>query len=101
MSSPNPNLGFVSAPSIDSGSSPRFKPSLKGSDEGRDFGEDTPTSAWLTIYLWQAKDLIAADRSGTSDPYVVFRAGDIVVRSSVVPKTLNPKVLLSSILKTS
>jgi hypothetical protein len=35
-------------------------------------GIATPT-AWLTIHLIQAKDLIVADRSGTSDPYVIFR----------------------------
>eukprot|EP01102_Stenamoeba_stenopodia_P001974 TRINITY_DN11782_c0_g1_i1.p1 TRINITY_DN11782_c0_g1~~TRINITY_DN11782_c0_g1_i1.p1 ORF type:complete len:712 (-),score=151.23 TRINITY_DN11782_c0_g1_i1:216-2351(-) len=82
-----PNPAFISA---DAATFP-FKPALRGSNENQELGgEDTPTSAWLTIYLWEAKDLIAADRSGTSDPYVVFRAGDTVVRSSIVPKTLNP-----------
>ncbi|CDS11701.1 hypothetical protein LRAMOSA03964 [Lichtheimia ramosa] len=45
----------------------------------------------LTVTLLRAKDLKAADKSGTSDPYVVFTVnGERVHKSSVVKKTLNP-----------
>ncbi|KAG0261024.1 hypothetical protein BG011_001443 [Mortierella polycephala] len=46
----------------------------------------------LTVTLVRAKDLIAADRGGASDPYVVFRVnGKDVYKSEVVKKTLNPE----------
>ncbi|CAO3634755.1 unnamed protein product [Cunninghamella echinulata] len=45
----------------------------------------------LTVTLLDAKDLMAADKSGTSDPYVVFIVnGEPVYKSPVVKKTLNP-----------
>ncbi|KAF9581003.1 hypothetical protein BGW38_002137, partial [Lunasporangiospora selenospora] len=46
----------------------------------------------LTVTLVRAKDLIAADRGGASDPYVVFRVnGKDVYKSEVIKKTLNPE----------
>ncbi|KAF9024878.1 hypothetical protein BGZ52_010146 [Haplosporangium bisporale] len=46
----------------------------------------------LTINLVRAKDLLAADRGGASDPYFVFRLnGKEVYKSEVVKKTLNPE----------
>jgi len=46
----------------------------------------------LTVTLVRAKSLIAADRGGSSDPYVVFRVnGKDVHKSEVVKKTLNPE----------
>lgn len=46
----------------------------------------------LTINLVRAKDLVAADRGGASDPYFVFRLnGKEVYKSEVVKKTLNPE----------
>ncbi|KAI1312622.1 hypothetical protein EDD11_002931 [Mortierella claussenii] len=46
----------------------------------------------LTVTLVRAKNLIAADRGGASDPYVVFRVnGKEVHKSEVVKKTLNPE----------
>ncbi|KAI8875371.1 hypothetical protein K501DRAFT_202772 [Backusella circina FSU 941] len=46
----------------------------------------------LTCRLLSGKDLKAADKSGTSDPYVIFNVnGEKVYKSDVVKKTLNPK----------
>ncbi|KAG0338986.1 hypothetical protein BG004_006986 [Podila humilis] len=46
----------------------------------------------LTINLVRAKDLVAADRGGASDPYFVFRLnGKEIYKSEVVKKTLNPE----------
>ncbi|KAF9409138.1 hypothetical protein BGZ94_002044, partial [Podila epigama] len=46
----------------------------------------------LTVTLVRGKDLIAADRGGASDPYVVFKLnGKEVFKSDVVKKTLNPE----------
>ncbi|KAI9011886.1 C2 domain-containing protein [Phycomyces nitens] len=45
----------------------------------------------LTVTLVSATNLMAADKSGTSDPYVVFTVnGERVHRSAVIKKTLNP-----------
>ncbi|KAF9306138.1 hypothetical protein BGZ74_007485 [Mortierella antarctica] len=46
----------------------------------------------MTVTLVRGKDLIAADRGGASDPYVVFKVnGKEVYKSEVVKKTLNPE----------
>lgn len=46
----------------------------------------------LTVTLVRAKNLIAADRGGASDPYVVFKVnGKEVHKSEVVKKTVNPE----------
>ncbi|KAI7818249.1 C2 domain-containing protein [Gamsiella multidivaricata] len=46
----------------------------------------------LTVNLVRAKNLIAADRGGASDPYLVFKVnGKEVYKSEVVKKTLNPE----------
>ncbi|KAI9469131.1 MAG: hypothetical protein EXX96DRAFT_492606 [Benjaminiella poitrasii] len=45
----------------------------------------------LTVTLLKAKDLKAVDKSGTSDPYVVFTVnGDVAYKSPVVKKNCNP-----------
>ncbi|KAI8145238.1 C2 domain-containing protein [Fennellomyces sp. T-0311] len=45
----------------------------------------------LTVTALKASNLTAADRSGTSDPYVVFSlGGEKVHKTEVVKKTLNP-----------
>ncbi|KAH7038720.1 C2 domain-containing protein [Linnemannia elongata] len=45
----------------------------------------------LTVHLVGAKNLMAADRSGTSDPYFIFRVnGKEVYKSETVKKNLNP-----------
>ncbi|KAG9323188.1 hypothetical protein KVV02_001819 [Mortierella alpina] len=46
----------------------------------------------LTVNLVRAKNLIAADRGGASDPYVVFKVnGKEVYKSEVVKKTVDPE----------
>ncbi|KAF9928845.1 hypothetical protein FBU30_002054, partial [Linnemannia zychae] len=46
----------------------------------------------MTVSLVRAKNLIPADRSGASDPYIVFKVnGKEVHKSDVVKKTLNPE----------
>ncbi|KAI9311202.1 C2 domain-containing protein [Dichotomocladium elegans] len=45
----------------------------------------------LTVTLLRANNLMAADKSGTSDPYVIFTVnGESVYESSHINKTLNP-----------
>lgn len=45
----------------------------------------------LTVHLVGAKNLMAADRNGTSDPYFIFRVnGKEVFKSDTVKKNLNP-----------
>lgn len=42
--------------------------------------------------LLSARDLMAADKTGTSDPYVVFTVnGERLYKSDVIKKALNPK----------
>jgi Ca2+-dependent lipid-binding protein len=46
----------------------------------------------LTVALVRARNLIAADRGGHSDPYVKFELNDEGVhKSEVVKKTVNPE----------
>ncbi|KAI8138974.1 hypothetical protein BJV82DRAFT_628590 [Fennellomyces sp. T-0311] len=53
--------------------------------------ESIDNQGTLTATLVRAVDLKAADKSGTSDPYVVFTVnGERVYKSSVVKKSLNP-----------
>ncbi|KAI9266500.1 C2 domain-containing protein [Phascolomyces articulosus] len=53
--------------------------------------ESIDNQGTLTASLIRGVDLKAADKSGTSDPYVVFTVnGDRVHKSAVVKKTLNP-----------
>lgn len=45
----------------------------------------------LTVTLISAKNLKAADKSGTSDPYVKFTVnGEVVHKSATLKKTINP-----------
>lgn len=53
--------------------------------------ESLDNQGQLTVTLLDAKDLMAADKSGTSDPYVVFTVnGERVHKSATVKKTVNP-----------
>ncbi|KAM5571170.1 synaptotagmin-5 [Rosa sericea] len=47
-------------------------------------------NGWLELVLLEAKDLIAADIRGTSDPYVRVQYGHLKKRTKVMYKTLNP-----------
>ena len=48
------------------------------------------SEAHITITLKNGKGLKAADRGGTSDPYVKFTLGEETKYSDVIPKTVNP-----------
>ncbi|KAI9384384.1 hypothetical protein POPTR_012G056000v4 [Populus trichocarpa] len=47
-------------------------------------------NGWIELVLVEAKDLIAADLRGTSDPYVRVQYGSLKKRTKVMYKTLNP-----------
>ena len=51
---------------------------------------DLAAKGMMEIKLLAASGLIAADANGLSDPYVVFKLGNVTHRSRVVPKSLNP-----------
>ncbi|GBG78685.1 hypothetical protein CBR_g27909 [Chara braunii] len=52
--------------------------------------EEEGVSAVLELVLIEAKNLVAANWGGTSDPYVSVRYGQIKKRTKVVYKTVNP-----------
>lgn len=46
---------------------------------------------WIELVLIEAKDLVAADLRGTSDPFVRVQYGNLKKRTKIVYKTLNPR----------
>ncbi|XP_042388776.1 extended synaptotagmin-1-like isoform X2 [Zingiber officinale] len=48
-------------------------------------------SGWIELVLIEAKDLVAADVRGTSDPFVRVHYGTSKKRTKVIYKTLNPE----------
>uniref|UniRef100_A0A7C9EPD9 C2 domain-containing protein n=1 Tax=Opuntia streptacantha TaxID=393608 RepID=A0A7C9EPD9_OPUST len=48
-------------------------------------------NGWIELVLIEARDLVAADLRGTSDPYVKIQYGNEKRRTKVVYKTLHPK----------
>ncbi|KAK8657117.1 hypothetical protein V6N13_035374 [Hibiscus sabdariffa] len=48
-------------------------------------------NGWVELVLIEARDLVAADLRGTSDPYVRVHYGNLKRRTKVMYKTLNPK----------
>jgi phosphatidylserine decarboxylase len=68
-----------SSPKLGSGRAAALSPS-----------SDSPTLGVLRARVFAARDLIAADRNGKSDPFVVVRLGDSKVESDVVKACLNP-----------
>uniref|UniRef100_A0A1D1Z976 Ras GTPase-activating protein 4 n=1 Tax=Anthurium amnicola TaxID=1678845 RepID=A0A1D1Z976_9ARAE len=48
-------------------------------------------SGWIELVIIEARDLIAADLRGTSDPYVRVQYGNVKKRTKVVYKTLKPQ----------
>ncbi|CAK7349717.1 unnamed protein product [Dovyalis caffra] len=61
--------------------------------EGSGSRDSTSASfnGWIELVLVEAKDLIAADLRGTSDPYVRVQYGSLKRRTKVMFKTLNPR----------
>ncbi|KAL0906439.1 hypothetical protein M5K25_024934 [Dendrobium thyrsiflorum] len=49
------------------------------------------SAGWVEVVLIEARDLIAADLRGTSDPYVRVHYGNLKKRTKVIYKTLNPQ----------
>ncbi|KAJ3221612.1 hypothetical protein HK099_003308 [Clydaea vesicula] len=47
-------------------------------------------SAKLKIVVHEARNLLAADRNGFSDPYVIIKVGPLSSKTNVIHKTLNP-----------
>lgn len=62
-------------------------PSTNGSENG---SHPTGDGCMVEVVLVEARDLVAANWGGTSDPYVSVRYGQIKKRTKVVYKTLNP-----------
>ncbi|TQD90639.1 hypothetical protein C1H46_023786 [Malus baccata] len=63
---------------------------VEGSDGSR--GSATGSgNGWVELVLIEAKDLIAADMRGTSDPYVRVEYGNLKKQTKVIYKTLNPQ----------
>ncbi|KAK8521374.1 hypothetical protein V6N13_077483 [Hibiscus sabdariffa] len=54
-------------------------------------GSAYPGNGWIELVLIEARDLVAADLRGTSDPYVRVQYGNLKRRTKVMYKTLNPK----------
>lgn len=48
-------------------------------------------NGWVELSLIEARDLIAADLRGTSDPYVRVQYGNLKRRTKVMYRTLNPQ----------
>ncbi|KAA8542711.1 hypothetical protein F0562_023790 [Nyssa sinensis] len=48
-------------------------------------------NGWIELVLIEAKDLVAADLRGTSDPYVRVHYGNMKKRTKVIHKTLHPR----------
>ncbi|KAG5014737.1 hypothetical protein JHK85_020873 [Glycine max] len=54
-------------------------------------GSRGSTNGWIELVVIEARDLIAADLRGTSDPYVRVNYGNSKKRTKVIHKTLNPR----------
>ncbi|XVE58781.1 hypothetical protein DITRI_Ditri04bG0196800 [Diplodiscus trichospermus] len=48
-------------------------------------------NGWIELVLIEARDLVAADLRGTSDPYVRVQYGNLKKRTKVMYRTLNPQ----------
>ncbi|KAL2543887.1 C2 domain-containing protein [Forsythia ovata] len=60
-------------------------------DEGPKGSHASSGNGWIELVLIEARDLVAADLRGTSDPYVRVHYGNLKRRTKVTYKTLNPK----------
>lgn len=92
---PNASLGSITVTAV---LSPRSKEehfqSVSGS-KSSDFKKQK-NQQWdsvVNVVLVEAKDLMAMDSEGTSDPYVKCRLGSEKYRSKVISRTLSPRWL--------
>lgn len=60
-------------------------------DDGEGAKNGLMGNGWIELVLIEARDLVAADLRGTSDPYVRVHYGNIKKRTKVVYKTLSPQ----------
>ncbi|XP_022924106.1 synaptotagmin-5-like [Cucurbita moschata] len=60
-------------------------------NEGSRGSSLAPTNGWIELVLVEARDLVAADLRGTSDPYVRVQYGKLKKRTKVMYKTLRPQ----------
>ncbi|XP_022929898.1 synaptotagmin-5-like isoform X4 [Cucurbita moschata] len=58
--------------------------------EGSRGSNTISNNGWIELGIIEAKDLVAADIGGTSDPYVRVQYGILKKRTKVIFKTLNP-----------
>ncbi|XP_023002219.1 synaptotagmin-5-like isoform X4 [Cucurbita maxima] len=58
--------------------------------EGSRGSNTISNNGWIELGIIEAKDLVAADIGGTSDPYVRVQYGNLKKRTKVIFKTLNP-----------
>ncbi|XP_023531065.1 extended synaptotagmin-3-like isoform X2 [Cucurbita pepo subsp. pepo] len=58
--------------------------------EGSRGSNTISSNGWIELGIIEAKDLVAADIGGTSDPYVRVQYGILKKRTKVIFKTLNP-----------
>ncbi|CAI5949455.1 unnamed protein product [Closterium sp. NIES-65] len=61
------------------------------SKKGKDGAAALPAVATLLVEVMEAKDLLAADSGGTSDPYVKGSIGAARFQTAVISKNLNPQ----------
>ncbi|XP_052179915.1 synaptotagmin-5 [Diospyros lotus] len=59
--------------------------------EGSSGSNISSSNGWIELVIIEAKDLVAADLRGTSDPYVRLQYGNVKRRTKVMYKTLNPQ----------
>lgn len=59
--------------------------------EGSKSSNGSSSNGWVELALIEAKDLVAADLRGTSDPYVRVQYGNLKRRTKVMYKTLHPQ----------
>ncbi|KAF3328924.1 extended synaptotagmin-1 isoform X1 [Carex littledalei] len=63
---------------------------LKTEDTDAKWSSGRYGNRWVELVIIEAKDLVAADISGTSDPFVRVQYGNAKKQTKVIHKTLNP-----------
>ena len=71
--------------------SPKSKKKKKAKDEKESSKSSSMSTLSLRVEVLEARDLRAADRNKSSDPFVLVSVGKEKFKTSVVKKNLNPK----------